>query len=68
MTALAVFLACCAVAPVVTGSGALWRRSFLPGLLILDSPAGAEDIPAQYIIKFRSGKANLLVMQAGIPK
>jgi hypothetical protein len=68
MTTLAVFLAGCAVAAVVTGSGALWRRSFLPALLILDSSAGAEDVPAQYIIKFRSGKANLLAMRTGIPE
>jgi hypothetical protein len=55
ITALAVDLACWAVAAVVTGRGALWRLSFLPLLLIVESSAAAEEVPAQFIISFRSG-------------
>jgi hypothetical protein len=55
MTALAVDLAACAVAAVATGSGALWRRSSFFCLLMAESSAAAEDIPAQFKIKFSSG-------------
>jgi hypothetical protein len=56
MTALAVDLAVWIVAAVETGSGALWRRSFLSLVFsIRDPPASAEDVPAQFIIKFSSG-------------
>jgi hypothetical protein len=55
MTALAVDLVCWAVAAVVTGRGALWRLSVFPLLLLMESSAAAKEIPAQFIISFRSG-------------
>jgi hypothetical protein len=55
MTALAVERAVCTVAAVATGRGALWRRSSFARLLMMESPAAAEDDPAQFKIEFSSG-------------
>jgi hypothetical protein len=56
MRALVADLATWIVVAVETSSGALWRRSFFSLFFsIRVPPASAEDVPAQFIIKFSSG-------------